>query len=350
MALPALVLVGHEVYVDRPSPSNAEARTAIALDELLSLVGKLRARGYEFVSSGEFLARRRHGGVALLTFDDAHVSVGDIAAPALQAAGTPFLVFVIAETLASALDPFPLWLFALRDGGASKAALRRLATHPLFKRLADLSGGPLLEALASTPLPRLMEMVRSEFTHGELTAMAADLAQHAPESRATLDSRRLAELTGTGLVELGAHSATHRSFAVIGQAEMEAEIMESAGAIAAFCRREARDICFAYPYGASTVAAQRAVARSCKAGFTCRARTVNRFDSAAALPRLNLETGCSDRVIAALTRRTSLPLLKEAAHLHLRTGAAWSVVGPAYRRLSPRHARRHAAHDHGRNR
>lgn len=334
MASPSLILAGHEVHAGAAPPSSSEARVAVRLDDLLALVRKLRERGYRFTGLAEFLARRNQGGLALLTFDDACRSVHELAWPALRAEGVPFLIFVVAEALARDQDPFPLWLFALRDARRGFGALPEgLERHPLFARLM----APLTELL-DAPLPVLVETFRNGFDQDELGEMGAYLARAAPALRQTLGPAALRAMLDGGGVELGAHSMTHRSFAHLGPAEIEQEIAGSLQAIAAFAARTPAEIAFAYPYGASTVRAQELVRRRCAAGFTCYNRAVSRLDPQASLPRINLDADCLRTLDRTLGANRSVAVLREKTRLHLRTGPAWRWLGPVWRRFGPRRA------------
>lgn len=340
MSGPALVLVGHDVHACAPPRSDAEAHVSIALSDLTAIVERLQARGYRFVGLAEFLRRRHAGGVALLTFDDAYASVRDVALPALKALGAPMVIFVVAEALARPRDPFPVWLFALRDARDSLGQrFAAIVAHPLFAGLDAVGGGRPVREVLGDPLSTLIGAFRDRWTQPELETMGEHVAAVAPELRVTLGPEALTEMLRAGGVELGAHSLSHRSFAMLAPAEVEAEIRGSVEAVARFCGRRPDEIAFAYPYGANTAPAQRLVAGLCAAGFTCHGRPVSALDADAALPRINLDADCAADLDRRLAARRGLSSLNEQARLHLRTGPAWRLIGPIYRRLRPdRHA------------
>ncbi len=325
--LPSLVLTGHDIHRDLPSASGAEANVSTTLDALAGVVQTLRSIGYTFVTFGEFMDRRRSGGVALLTFDDAYRSVARYALPVLASNDVPALLFVISGGMCSRGDPFPIWLLHLRDRRSSleRGIYAPLLAHPLVQRVLASSGLSLLVELLSRPLGVVVETFRLALTQAELAELSIVVASLPEIGRLTMGRQEIYELLDAGLFELGAHSVSHRSFTHLTNQEIDTEITASTAAIAEISGMPSSAIPFAYPYGAVTAYAVRVVSRNCRAGLTCHSRPLTLIDSAFTIPRINLDANTlrNARVGNPATRVFSLML--EKAKLYTRAGVAWTV-------------------------
>jgi peptidoglycan/xylan/chitin deacetylase (PgdA/CDA1 family) len=127
------------------------------------------------------------------------------------------------------------------------------------------------------------------------------------------------ELMSSGVVDLGAHSLTHRSFTRLSDGEIEAEIGGSVATLSELCGSPSSSLPFAYPYGAVTAHAASYVSRTCRAGFTCHARPVTPLDLAATLPRINLDSEAIRNAENGSTATHILALVRENVHLRLRS-------------------------------
>lgn len=337
MAQASVVLVGHDVYQEAPPRTGVDANITASVAAIVGTIEHLQDRGWRFTQVDEFLEDRRAGNLALLTFDDAYRSVYEVVFPYLRAKRIPVVMFVVSQTLADQGAPFPLWLHALRDSHAGLPAptLAALAGSSLIARIVDRHRRSLAEIL-ELPLDQVTEIFRRNFTHDELLALGGLAAQADKALGVTATPDQLREMVDCGLTRLGAHSATHRSFASLSKAEISSEIVSSVTAVSAFAGVPAKQVPFAYPYGAVTTHAERVVAECCAAGFTCRNRPISVLDGRAALPRVNLDSRALERIDDTSRARRDLSWASERAHLNLRTGPLWKVLGPIHRRLSRR--------------
>jgi peptidoglycan/xylan/chitin deacetylase (PgdA/CDA1 family) len=333
---PALILVAHDVAQDAVSISGAEANIAVTQEILVATMNHLQQSNYEFVGFDEFMERRHEGGVALLTFDDAYCSVSRVALPVLKARGIPATVFVITGSLRREADPFPIWLQLLRDrrGVLEKPAAASLLPHRLVRRVLAKSGfGTLFELLAQ-PLEIPTSSFRDALTQAELEEVAEAVAALPGVGRVTMTEADVLELVSSGIVDLGAHSLTHRSFARLSDWEIEAEIGGSVATLSELCGSPSSSLPFAYPYGAVTAHAARCVSRTCRAGLTCHARPLTAFDSAATLPRINLDGDAIRNCARGSLTTHILALTRERMRLHLPTAILRLGARVKQRRMS----------------
>jgi peptidoglycan/xylan/chitin deacetylase (PgdA/CDA1 family) len=175
------------------------------------------AAHYTVVPLRELIARLRAGrplrGTAAITFDDAYRGVFDYACPVLKEFRLPATVFVVTDAAGSG-EPF--WW--------DHPEAARQAGHPSSRRwLADLRGDGqlILKDLGVAP-PDVPPATRP-----------ADWEVIRAAARAGLD--------------LGVHSATHRSLPRLSDAELRAEVVDSRDTLARHSGVTA-DV-FAYPYG-----------------------------------------------------------------------------------------------------
>jgi peptidoglycan/xylan/chitin deacetylase (PgdA/CDA1 family) len=262
---------------------------------------------------------RRGGGVALLTFDDAHGSISRVASPVLKAQGIPAVVLVVTGTVLGTADPFPAWLFVLRDKRSilEEAAAAPLLSHRLIARVVATSGFPSLTGLLSQPLAMLVGVFRETLSQAELDELAEMVAAYPGLGRGTMAEAEIQKLMRLGFIELGAHSVTHRSFTRLTNREIEAEVAGSVAAVAELCGKPASSLPFAYPYGAVTPHAVRFVSQTCRAGFTCHARPITVWDRAATLPRINLDGDALRNTERGSPATRILALTREKMRLHL---------------------------------
>jgi len=188
--------------------------------------------------------------------------------------------------------------------------------------------------LLAQPLGIPTEAFRTALTQAQLEELAEIVAGLPRLGRLTMNETDIRDLTGP--VEFGAHSATHRSFALLEKREIEFEVNDSAAFLSELTGKPANALPFAYPYGAVTEYAERVVRNVCRAGVTCQSRPVAYFDSASSLPRINLDatalrTATQGRPVAHL-----ISSVRDKLKRYVRTGPPWAVLGPvrnAARRL-----------------
>ena len=229
------------------------------------------AAHYTVVSLGEFVDRLSAGtslrSVAAITFDDGYAGVFDHAVPILRTLGLPATVFLVAEAVGRSAgfwwdqaeivesatpDRRNTWLTALR--GDDDAILRQAAPA----------------------------------AHRDL-----------PASHMPADWRTIRASLGRG-IDIGVHSATHRSLPTLTDDELEHEVVASRAIV-----RRATGIVpefFAYPYGLwdSRV---RALVRAAgyRAGVTLDSGLNGAFADPWALRRINVPARISDAAFEAWT-------------------------------------------------
>lgn len=169
--------------------------------------------------AGNSLGRRR----VLVTFDDGHRSVLDVAAPLLHERGIPAAVFIITSLLDT---DTPFWWDEVRVLVAAGATAAGLSHQPdaavrELKRCPDRERRRLIEALRS----------------------AADVA--APRT-AQLRAAELVDLENAG-IEVGNHTNTHPCLDQCDEVDIAAEITAADDAIEAALGHP--PVAFAYPNG-----------------------------------------------------------------------------------------------------
>ena len=178
----------------------------------------LTSGGVAVTTLDELLTLPDSADAVALTFDDAYVNFGDVAAPRLLDRGLPVTLFVVAD-LAAASN---VW----DEGPRRTTPALPLLDWPALLRLQDRG------------------------------------------------------------VTLGAHSRTHADLSLLDGGRLEDEVLGSAEAIAAHAGR--RPAAFAYPYGRTSAAGIRAVAKAFRVGCTTEFRVLSGADQPALLPRLDM--------------------------------------------------------------
>ena len=215
-----VVLCYHNVCSTGAAARAGEPAVHLPVDRFAAQARWL-ARHYDVVPLRELVGRLEAGrplrGLAAVTFDDGYAGVFTHAWPLLLELGLPATVFVVADApdhhdgfwwdhpaVAHAATPArrERWLTALRGDGEG---ILGAATRPI----------------AAPPLPL-------------------------PPSHRPADWGTIAAAVDAGL-ELGAHSATHRTLTQLDGPELEREIVSSREAVHA--RTRTRPAFFAYPYG-----------------------------------------------------------------------------------------------------
>ena len=178
------------------------------------------AAHYQMLSLGELVRRLTSGGplrgTAAITFDDGYTGVFDHALPVLRRLGIPATVFVVAEAPGRASG---FW-WDRPEVVVSLTPARR------ERWLKDLHG----EQAA----------ILSEVHAGAAPALSPGLR---PADWETISAH-----LGDG-IDVGVHSATHRSLTTLSDAELDREIVASRAAI--HRATGVRPEFFAYPYGLS---------------------------------------------------------------------------------------------------
>ncbi|HEV8509908.1 MAG TPA: polysaccharide deacetylase family protein [Gemmatimonadales bacterium] len=239
------------------------------------------ARAYEVVSLAELVNRLAAGvslrGVAAVTFDDGYNGVFDDAWPLLQDLGMPAAVFVVAE--APERDHGFWWDDP--DVLADTSPARR--QHWLTALRGD--GPAIVGSLA--------------VTHRALPHRSAAPRWCRPASWQTI-----AAAARSGL-QLGAHSASHRSLLELSEHDLQHEIVDSRNLIER--RTGVRPAFFAYPYGFWNERVRRAVqAAGYRAAFTLDGGGNNHTADNWALSRVNVPAHIEHAAFQAWTAGLNL--------------------------------------------
>ena len=243
------------------APNAALEITPEFLDDTLRLMSRL---GYEFVSLGE--ARRRLACAdgppfAALTFDDGYSDMRDHAAPVLEGRGAPYTVFFATGFLDRTAR---LWWLELEE------AIRRLDEVEIDLSRFRVRCPARTAEEKSAAYDRIYWALRARDEEsllaaiGELAAQAGvDAAGLYGENFLNWDGARA--LAANPLVEIGAHSLTHRRLAHWPAEVVRAEMANSRVELQRRLGKPARH--FAFPIGDATSAGPREFALARELGF-----------------------------------------------------------------------------------
>jgi peptidoglycan/xylan/chitin deacetylase (PgdA/CDA1 family) len=264
-----LILCYHNV-VPTEDDSIGEPGLHLPRDRFERQMRWLTAR-YDVLSLREFTERLISGATlrsaAVITFDDGYAGVFEQAGPILHALGIPATVFVVTEAVGRSAG---FWW--------DQPAIVESATPSRREKwLKDL--------------------------HGDGEAIVADVApggcRSLPRSHRPADWETIRAWLGNG-IDIGVHSATHRSLPTLTDAEIEREVSVSRAIV-----HRAAGIWpefFAYPYGRCDSRVRelvRAAGYRAALGFD-----VGLNDARAdawCLPRINVPAGISDAAFEAWT-------------------------------------------------
>ena len=233
---------------------------------------------YDVLGLDELLDRRAAGrslaGAACVTFDDAYVGVFRHAWPALQELGITPTVFVIAQAPA---QPASFWWDHPSIVAATNAEQREL----WLGRLRG-DGQLILRSLprSAKPVPQV------------------------PRDCWAADWRTIRAAVREG-IQIGAHSATHRSLPTLSDSELIEEIDASRDVVAA--ETGAVPSCFAVPYGRwDRRVRERIREAGYRAALTLDYGLVTSATDPWALPRINVSEGMTDYAYRAWLSGLSL--------------------------------------------
>jgi peptidoglycan/xylan/chitin deacetylase (PgdA/CDA1 family) len=263
-----IVLCYHNVVAD-DGGANGEPGLHVPFDRFERQVRWL-ADHYTVVSLADFVRKqftRMPRPLAAITFDDGYAGVFDHAVPLLRRLGIPATVFVVADAPGRSAG---FWW--------DHPDVVRVATPGLRDRwLRDLRGDE--------------DAILSEIQASRTAALPT---AYRPADWATIHAH-----VDAG-IEIGVHSATHRSLPTLTDAELEREMVVSRSVI--HSRTGSWPKFFSYPYGVFDARVCRGVSNAgYQAAFglerSVNGAPVNRW----ALPRMNVPSGISDRAFEAWT-------------------------------------------------
>ncbi len=250
-------------------------------------MGLLAAR-YEVLAAAE-LARRvsarrplpRHA--VVVTFDDGYHDLLHEAKPVLERHGVPATAFVSTAEMDTDRER---WWDELTELGGDLAEDERSSLYDRLRAATEGGRDALLDELAGrlgTPRPR-----RAAYR--------------------TLTTGELVDLADGGLIDIGAHTVTHRPLAALAKSEQREELTAGKRTLEAALGREVT--LFSYPYGgedAIGAATPRLVAEAgFSAAFTTRFGLVFPTSDRLMLPRCGVEGFDADTLGARLEHWFSL--------------------------------------------
>jgi len=272
----SVILCYHNVVAGR----DADASDRLGLHMPLSTFERQMrwlAANYDLVSLAELVnrlsGRRSLRGTAAVTFDDAYGGVFDHAWPLLQELSIPATVFVVAE--APGRDEGFWW--------DDPDVLRAYSPAQRRRWLTTYRGdsGTIVETVAAERRPR-----------------------QPPRWCRPAAWREITEAATSGL-ELGVHSATHRSLPALEDGDLQREVVDSRDIITR--RTGVTPAFFAYPYGLWNDRVRRAVrSAGYRAAFTLEGRHQGATADPWALPRVNVPAGIEDAAFHAWTAGLNL--------------------------------------------
>lgn len=210
---------------------------------------QLRGLGYQFLPLVEAVDRLRDRALGrptvCITFDDGLAGVFHAALPILRELRIPATVFLVTDLIDSAET---LWYCRLLDA----VSRTRSATLEWGGRAYDLSTRDA-RRLSSWRLQALLKGGDDQALARDLEEIRARLGQPAddpvPEASPfrLLGSGQIAEMSGSGLVGFGAHTARHTILTRTPRENARREIARSVAAVAALTGERCRT--FSYPNG-----------------------------------------------------------------------------------------------------
>ncbi len=221
----ALILCYHDVVQGGPSPGDPAMH--LPVERLTRQLRWLRDH-YSVVPLLELTARLAAGAsvhrLAAITFDDGYTGTFTLAWPVLQTLGLPATMFVVADAPGH-LEAF--WW-----------------DHPVI-------------AAATTPERRQgwLTELRGD-AHLITTALGAGAAAGPPPTHVPAGWGVVAAAAAAGL-DIGVHSATHRTLTMLDDAELDREIKTAAEII--YAHTQVEPALFSYPYGVWDGRVRRAV-------------------------------------------------------------------------------------------
>ncbi len=253
-------------------------------------LSRIAARGFDFVTLAEAARRLRAGGrtFAALTFDDGYRDTRDRALAVLERHGAPATVFFSPGLVERSAR---LWWLELEE------AVRRLESIEIPLGAATLRLPARTAREKSAVFERVYWALRAE-PEARLYDAVATLAAKAGVSSAALaepeflDWDETLALARHPLIDVGAHSLTHRRLAQWPLEEARAEIFGCKAVLEARLRRPVT--CFAYPVGDPSSAGPREFSLAREAGYEIAVTTrpgmlfAEHAEHMQALPRVSL--------------------------------------------------------------
>lgn len=280
------VLMYHEVLEDE---QEVDAWTVVRASEFRKQMEYLK-RHYVVVSLDAARELMKNGDwtrskYAVVTFDDGYEGNRRVVLPVMEALNLPFTVFCATGAIEQG-EPY-WWDRVIHSALACRKRIILtdilLGTYDFGSRLRGESRWceiqRLLSDLKSVERKRREQIVRAIARQSDESQQSIPLRPMSP--------KQVRDLSGAGLVTIGAHSHTHDILTQLSAEEAGDSILRSKEKLEAWTGRRVKY--FSYPNGNYSPALMRAVA---SAGFTAAVsteeRTWKRTDDIYAIPRIGI--------------------------------------------------------------
>jgi peptidoglycan/xylan/chitin deacetylase (PgdA/CDA1 family) len=262
-------------------------KLAVAPSEFDRQISRLRQEA-DIVPLARACSRRRSlrgraRPTVAITFDDGYACNLLNALPVLERYGAPATIFVATSFLGEPSFWWDRWAHIALNDAIEFDRLRELSSELIrtdaVKRCADR--GALLVAVQQH-----FAAANRRWVDDALNGLAATLQLSAtsPLGR-PLDPKELEVLSNHPLVEIGAHSVTHRALDRIDPGDAQRELSESKQQLEAMTGRAVQS--FAYPYGRVSPGVARMVDSLYRTAVTTANRPVSVLDRSSLIPRLH---------------------------------------------------------------
>lgn len=251
-----VALMFHEIHTD----VDRELRTGCSPAQLALIVETVRAAGRDIVPIGEGLRRLAEPDsrpFAVLTFDDGYRDNRTQALPVLERAGAPMTVFVPTGMMTREIHA---WWIALREIVKG----RDVVDIPQMERrfhCGDLASKVSL-------LRQVTAWIGSD--NARARSLAPTFAHYAVDLPTLVDSYLLDEeelrtFARHPLVEIGAHTVSHRFLSGLDEAEVAAEFRDNKRYLEELLQKPVAYL--AYPHGDEDACGAREARLAAQAGF-----------------------------------------------------------------------------------
>lgn len=293
-----IALMFHEIHPD----VDAELRTGCSAAQLDRIIDAVRADGRDIVTIDEGLRRLAEpesAPFALLTFDDAYRDNRTNALPVLERAQAPMTLFVPTGMITRSIYA---WWLGLREIIKTGDVLDLPAMSRSFK-CEDLASK--MSTMRTVTGWIGTDQTRADALAPVFAAKGIDIASLV--GRYAMDEAELREFAAHPLVEIGAHTQSHRFLSGLDEAVVLEEFKANKAYLEELLGRPVRYL--AYPYGTPGACGEReahlAALAGYRASFTTRAGHLfaAHLEHPQLLPRIDV--GYAPQSPAALASRLS---------------------------------------------
>lgn len=291
-----VALMFHEIHAD----VDTELRTGCGPAQLARIVEAVRAAGRDIVPIAEGLRRLAEPDsrpFAVLTFDDGYRDNRTVALPVLERVQAPMTLFVPTGMIRRDIGA---WWLALREVVKTRDAVDVPAMGRRFA-CADL-------ASKAATIRHVTAWIDADQARAD--ALAPVFAQNGVDMAAlvdayAMDEAELKEFARHPLVDIGAHTASHRFLSNLDEKEAARELADNKAYLENLLQRPVAWL--AYPYGGEGACGAREARLAAQAGFAASftTRPGHLFAGHLAQPHLlpRVDVGYAPQSASALSSR-----------------------------------------------